>query len=179
MFVITHALSPVVLAGAADAAVLETAGRRWLRKRQYLAIALSGAMPDLLWPHLSLEARYASPTHTVWFLGLFALFAVWAGRFVDPNHPRRAAALMAGACAFHLVCDAIAGGIKWGYPFFSDVVGWRLVPYWTWPYLDLAMVALTGALAAWLRWRERTYRPARVAAGASAPHPPETASDRT
>jgi hypothetical protein len=136
-------------------------------------------MPDLLWPHLSLAARYASPTHTVWFLAAFGLIAAWAGRFVDRDHPRRAAALMAAACAFHLFCDAIAGGIKWGYPFFPDVVGWRLVPYWTWPYLDLAMVALTGALVTWLRWRERSYSTAQVAAGVSTPHPPETASDRT
>ncbi len=159
MFVVTHALSPVVLAGAVDAYRLEVTGERWLRRRQYVGIAVAGALPDLLWPHLSLAARYSSPTHTVWFLGVVAVVAaLWGGRFVDGRRPGLAATLMTLACGWHLFCDAIANGICWGYPFSRDVIGVKLVPYRWWLGLDFICLVVTASLAAWLRWRDARIR---------------------
>ncbi|MDG2123169.1 MAG: metal-dependent hydrolase, partial [Verrucomicrobiales bacterium] len=159
MFVVTHALSPVVLVGLVDVVVLESRRQRWLRRRQYVGVAVAGSLPDVFWPHLSLAARMSSPTHTVWFLMVVAVVAaVWAGRFVDPNRRWLMAGLMTAACGWHLFCDAIAGGIKWGYPVFEHVVARRWVPYPTWLFLDLACVVLVGGIAGWLRWRETPTR---------------------
>jgi membrane-bound metal-dependent hydrolase YbcI (DUF457 family) len=155
MFVITHALSPVILTAIGDTAALEKAGGRTLRRRHYIAIALSGAMPDLLYPHLSLAARYSSWTHTIWFLAGFSLVAAFvARRWFD--RAGLMAALMIGACAFHLFCDAIAGGIAWAYPFSSDVIGDYYVPPSLWLWLDLGCLILTAALGIWLRKREHS-----------------------
>lgn len=159
MFVVTHALSPVVLAGLVDVVVLESTWNRWMRRRQYVGIAVAGALPDLLWPHLSLEARYSSPTHTVWFLVVvFVVAAVWGGRFVDRERPWLLTWLMAGACGWHLFCDTISGGIKWGYPFFDDVVERNWLPYPIWVHLDAISLSLVMALVWWLMRREKALR---------------------
>jgi len=156
MFVVTHALSPVVAAALVDVVVLETRWERWLRRRHYVGIAVAGAAPDLLWPHLSLSARMSSPTHTVWFLLVVAVLgAVWGGRFVAPGRRWLMVGLMSAACGWHLFCDTIAGGIKWGYPVFDHVIARRWVPYPTWLWLDIACVVLVGVLMGWLRWREK------------------------
>ncbi|MEZ5304124.1 MAG: hypothetical protein R3F11_26295 [Verrucomicrobiales bacterium] len=109
MFVVTHALSPVAGIAAADALRLEATGERLFRREHYIAFALSGALPDVLCPHLSLAARYASWSHTFWALCLFAAIALPAARFLFGS--RRwllAGSLMVFAYAFHLGCDAVA-----------------------------------------------------------------------
>ncbi len=154
MYVLTHALAPVVLCATVDAVCLERTGSRLLRGRHYLAIGLAGALPDLLSPHLSLAARYSSWSHTAWFLLLFVPVALLLSRLF-PERRALLATLMILACAFHLFCDAIAGGIAWGYPFTTETIGRSLVPATLWWKLDVACVALTAGLGSWLRRRDR------------------------
>lgn len=163
MYVITHALSPVVLSATIDAIALENTGVRLLRGRHYLAIGLAGALPDLLSPHLSLAARYASWSHTLWFLALFIPVAILIARHF-PKHGTLVGGLMILACAFHLFCDAIAGGIAWGYPFTTDIIGRYLVPATLWWKLDVVCFALTAGLASWLRRREHRILDRKAAA---------------
>lgn len=156
MFVVTHALSPVAGIAAADALRLEATGERLFRREHYIAFALSGALPDVLCPHLSLAARYASWSHTFWALCLFAAIALPAARFLFGS--RRwllAGSLMVFAYAFHLGCDAVAGGIKWNYPFSDHLLKARWVPYACWIWLDIGFTAAVATLGWWLRRRAR------------------------
>lgn len=156
MFVITHGLSPMIGIGFADLA----SGRR-LERTDLLLIALAGAAPDILSPHLSLDARLHSWTHNLWFLlGSAPVWMLVARRFA---HARWMAmgALMIFATAFHLFCDAISGGIAWLYPYSDEVIARRWVPYSWWFALDATFVALTGMLW-WLRqraWRRQKEHP--------------------
>jgi len=147
VFVITHGLSPLVVAGFADLA----AGRQ-LERANLILIALAGAAPDILSPHLSLDARLHSWTHNLWFLlGSVPVWFFLAYRFADS---RRLATglLMISATGFHLFCDAIAGGIAWLYPYSDQILARRWVPYSWWFTLDAIFVVLTGLLW-WLRQR--------------------------
>lgn len=142
MNTVTHALAPVLLAR-----VLVGPGRvpGW---RGWVAIALAGAMPDLVDPHLSLEARVSSWSHGLpaW-LGFSACFLL-ASRFRALGIGPRVAWWMGGAYGLHLVCDAIAGGIGWLRPFDDRLVGGYLVdPRW-WPWIDGLLL-----FSAWLAFR--------------------------
>jgi membrane-bound metal-dependent hydrolase YbcI (DUF457 family) len=142
MYIITHTLAPVVLIATADLALGLIRKERPLKARHYAAIALAGALPDLLWPHMTLAARYASWTHTVWCLVLFALVAAWGARYLFSDRARMMTALMIGAYGLHLFCDAIAGGIAWGYPFTDRIVGQYYVQPSIWYELDVGMTLL-------------------------------------
>ncbi len=156
MFIITHALSPVIVAAVADALARETSGTRLFRRPQYVAFAASGALPDLLSPHITLAERFASWSHTAWALALFVPVALLVARRMNGDRFVLLGLLMAAAYALHLFCDAISGGLAWLYPFDPDaIVGAALVPYPLWIYLDLACVLVAGGLALWLRRSEK------------------------
>jgi hypothetical protein len=155
MFVITHALSPVIAVAAADAVVLEATGNRLFRRTQYVAIAISGALPDILNPHITLAARFASWSHTVLALVVFIPVAIFIARRINREQFILSGILMAAAYAFHLFCDAISGGIAWIYPFDPKaIVGSALVPFKYWLILDAVCFTLVGTLTLWLRRRE-------------------------
>ena len=150
MFVITHALAPVVAATALNAARLTQTNAGRLFNNVHLAmIGLAGASPDLLSPHWKLSARLQSPTHTVWYL--FAVYPVclclggWLGR------PRSwlIANWMWFAVFLHLVCDAAAGGIAWLYPWQTTVIGGSFIPFSLWFVSDALVVAAT----IWLQYQ--------------------------
>ncbi len=152
VFVITHGLSPLVGIGFADLA----AGRQ-LERANLILIALAGAAPDILSPHLSLDARLHSWTHNLWFLlGSIPVWLLLAHRFADTRW-LTTGLLMVFATGFHLFCDAISGGIAWLYPYSDEVIARRWVPYSWWLALDALFMVLTGLLW-WLRqraWKKR------------------------
>lgn len=142
--------------GLADVAT----GRR-LERISLILIALAGAAPDVLSPHLSLEDRLNSWTHNVWFLlGSAPAWFLIAHRFADSKWIATGV-LMVFATAFHLFCDAISGGIAWLYPYDPKRIGRSWVHYHWWIYLDVIFVMLS-ALLWWLRqraWRKKMVQP--------------------
>jgi hypothetical protein len=123
MNIFTHAMAPVVL-------IRLTVGRNkdWSR-RKWMTIGLAGALPDLLSPHWSIEARMNSWSHGLPFWGGFTLvlvgFALAKPRLLSPSF----AAILSGAYLLHLICDAISGGIDWLHPLGTFVWG----EYWVEP----------------------------------------------
>ncbi len=105
-----------------------------------LAIGLAGAMPDLLNPHLSLASRMTSWSHGLPFWGgLTVMLLVFA--MVKPRVlPVKLALLLSAAYLFHMVCDAISGGINWMHPVGKFVWGdYYVDPVW-WIPLDVVCV---------------------------------------
>lgn len=156
MNVVTHGFAPVVLAAAAELVLFKIRGRRTLTDRHFAAIAISGAMPDILWPHLSLQARLTSPTHTIWFLIASIPIAILLARWLFRDSWRLTSFLMVSAAAFHLFCDAIANGIAWLYPISNQVIGVSLVPWWSWRWIDVGSLGLAVILIYALRLLSRS-----------------------
>lgn len=152
MFVITHALAPVLAAQVAQAASLATRRRLLLTEpRAFVAMALAGAAPDLLSPHLSLAARYASWTHNLWFLlGTIPVIFLLA-RLFDPDSRRLTCVSMWLAVALHLATDACSNGINWLYPLRHEILGTALIPYRFWIWSDLLFLSLVPLAALILR----------------------------
>ncbi len=152
VFVVTHALAPVAACLAIDIAGILRRGGRVLPPWSLPVVGLFGALPDLCTPHLSLEARYMSWSHTAWFLlGLVPVAVAVAACF-----GRRATAPLAAvfwlAAALHLATDAICGGIAPLQPWRADVISARWIPFRWWLAGDALFLGLT-ALGLWLRPR--------------------------
>jgi membrane-bound metal-dependent hydrolase YbcI (DUF457 family) len=135
---ISHALIPVCL------------GSRWIPKREgsptwriFLLVAASGMMPDLLNPHLRLEARHEVWSHSLAAWGGFALVVavllLWRFR-------GRGYGAIAVLCVFaygaHLACDAITGGIGLMQPFRDTIIGRHVLPFWAWTVSDVGFTVL-------------------------------------
>ncbi|MBX3740670.1 MAG: metal-dependent hydrolase [Akkermansiaceae bacterium] len=111
MDTLTHALAPVILVKICTRRT-EDAGWRVL-----LPIAGAGALPDLLNPHLSLEARVASWSHGLPCWALVTMIFLLGSMLMSRHFRPRTAVACSAAYLFHLVCDAISGGINWLSPF--------------------------------------------------------------
>ncbi|MGJ8676313.1 MAG: metal-dependent hydrolase [Akkermansiaceae bacterium] len=136
MTTIAHALLPVVIAGSLlPLAKLE-------KKKTLIAIALTGAAPDLLNPHLSLEARLTSWSHGIpfWLL-LTAVLILWSC-FSKRKFSLKLALAMSSAYLLHIACDAISGGVNFLYPFKDLVWGVRWVKFALWIPLDVCLIIL-------------------------------------
>lgn len=153
MFVITHALVPVLLAQAVALAVPKRV--EW-RKRDYAAIMLAGALPDLLDPHMSLADRLSSWTHTLWFaLAWLPLTLALTRWWWKPPSPMAFAGVVVLAVPLHLFADAISGGIGWLHPWKKEVIGSRLIPPDNWFAWDGWMMATTAFLGLVIAYRHR------------------------
>ena len=165
--VITHGLAPVVIAATANLIWRHRHGEPLLRKPHFWAIGLAGAAPDLLHPHLSLDARLTSWTHNIWFLLGFIPVAIFIARRWIPSRKQLTAWLMVFGCALHLFCDGIAGGIAWAYPFsnaeFVEIGRYFIAPR-HWPWLDVGCVLAIYFLFRVIDLREAA-RPRRCAEG--------------
>ncbi|RYD40395.1 MAG: metal-dependent hydrolase, partial [Verrucomicrobiaceae bacterium] len=134
MDTVTHAFAPVILTRV----VLGRPG--WMPKRGLLAIGLAGALPDLLNPHLSLASRMTSWSHGLPFWGGLTVVLLGIAMVKRKILPVRLAVLLSAAYLFHMVCDAISGGINWLYPLKTFVWGDYFVdPVW-WIPLDVVCV---------------------------------------
>ena len=135
MNVITHALLPVLVSVPFS---LERGGG-WSRGRR-IGLAVVGALPDVLTPHLSLAARYSSWSHGVpALLVLAVVLSIVVGSGWRSLGWRYGLWLYFGY-ALHLFCDLISGGIAWGHPIWEGIIAVRWVPYRYWIPLDLACV---------------------------------------
>jgi hypothetical protein len=134
MMVGTHTLLPVCGCLLVDRIAMSAGRERMFSGKSLCLVGLFGFLPDILSPHLSLESRQASLSHTLWFLlGLIVLLPL--ARFL----PERASRIpVAAACwlayALHLAGDAVSGGIAWLHPWRSDVIGryWIEPQHWIW-----------------------------------------------
>jgi hypothetical protein len=148
MNVLTHALLPAILA----APLLP----RTPPRADFVLggiVALAGALPDVLTPHLSLAARYASWSHTVYAWAGFSVFFVVLGLVLRRRELPRVLLLASLAYALHLCGDAFSGGIAWLYPFSTEVIGRRLILYRYWLLLDVVLLA-AALIVFWSRPRE-------------------------
>ena len=129
----THALIPVIVYGVMRQEKLASGTReeKIAVLRNAVIIGIVGAMPDALDRHVTLEERLNSWTHCLaaWagFSALFAGISAVRSRWLSP--------LMALGLSLtylsHLVGDAIAGGIRWGYPVVDHVIGdYYVHPKW-------------------------------------------------
>ena len=66
--VVTHALAPVLVASTVNAFSLKFQWRNIFTLIQLFTIRLAGIIPDLPGIHFSLQGRYSSWTHTIWFV---------------------------------------------------------------------------------------------------------------
>lgn len=125
MNTLTHALAPVILAHV----VLSRSKR--LGAWSLVAIGVAGALPDLLTPHMTLESRMASWSHGLpcWaaFTGILFVISLLSKQRIS----NRLAWVLSLSYLFHLICDAVSGGINVLYPVKDFVWG----AYWVSPML--------------------------------------------
>jgi len=143
MMVGTHSLLPVCCCLLVDKMARTAGTPRIFTEWNLCLVGLFGFLPDILSPHLSLEARQSSLSHTVWAVGVMALVVVPVGRFCGRKGSRVAVAV---ACWFayvlHLAADAISGGIAWLYPWKDEAIGSYLIPSTQWIYYDAGFIVL-------------------------------------
>lgn len=164
MFVGTHFSAPVILAGSVNLFRLFRGRQRIFSNCALFAIGVCGVLPDLLSPHLRLNARLTSWTHTVWFAtACFSVIAWHVSR--NPGGLSPSFGGMCGlAVVLHLFGDAISGGIAPLYPLSPMRVGNHLVFYREWFQLDLFMGSLLFALliAQWFAKKTAGFRTAPI-----------------
>jgi hypothetical protein len=106
----THTCAPVLVALTIDSLRLRKGRQRLFPAKHLIAIGLAGALPDLLHPHLALNARYSSWTHTVWFLiALYPIFLTICRAWFKPREFLQTN-FMWLATVGHLATDTIAKG---------------------------------------------------------------------
>lgn len=130
MDTVTHALAPVILTRI-------FAGPLRLRWQGLTAIALAGALPDIINPHLSLDGRMTSWSHGLPFWLLFSVIFFSASHLSKERVPLALATFCSAAYLFHLFCDAVSGGVNWLYPFKNFVWGDYWVDPLFWVPLDV------------------------------------------
>jgi hypothetical protein len=134
MDTVTHALLPVICTG------LVAGNAKWLGRWGLVGIGIAGALPDLLTPHLSLEARMTSWSHGIPCWLAFSSVLIICSIFIRRGFSTRLALFQSGAYLLHMACDAISGGVNFLYPFGN----WTWGDYWVdpiwWVPLDIICV---------------------------------------
>ena len=134
MNTVTHALLPVVLAKTCLGKGLQP--RRW----QWVMLALAGALPDVINPHIYLESRMTSWSHGLpaW-IAFSALIAIAC--LIKPLKLRPAlAVMMSVAYLLHILCDAVSGGVNLLHPFGHYILGDYWVGFGWWIPFDAILV---------------------------------------
>lgn len=160
MLVGTHALMPVCACLLADKVSVIAGRGRIFPTPGLWAIGVFGALPDLCTPHLSLEARFASWSHTVWFMAGLVVVVAMAGSFFEKGYRLRVAFACWIAAALHLVADAVSGGIAWLYPWRDEVIGSAYIGAQHWIWFDAFFILL-----AWFQIRVIPHLEARQIRG--------------
>ncbi len=152
MFIGTHTLLPVAIGLGIDNARLAAGRDEVFPAWSIPVVGLFGALPDLCTPHLSLEARYASWSHTLVFLAAALPLAAMVAT-VFPKGTRLACALAFWlATALHLACDAMSGGVAWLLPWDDSILGTYLIHPDYWVAADAVFVFLTWLMLSLRRW---------------------------
>jgi len=140
MNTITHALIPVICVR------LIARHPKWLGRWRLVQVGLAGALPDLLNPHFSLEARMTSWSHGLPFWFAVSTILVVGSIIGRGRLSLQGAICMSMAYLLHIACDAISGGIDFLYPFGSWIWGYYWVdPLW-WIPLDIILILLAYLL---------------------------------
>ena len=143
MFVPTHFSLPVIAAEAVNIFSGKKYKKLLFNKIQILIIGICGVLPDLIDPHLLLEARYTSWTHTIWF---FLGFIIMTAPFLLK---RKSLIVMCwAAVGLHLLCDMVSGGIVLFYPWGKSIGFYFFSPVY-WLLLDAATITI-GISMYWL-----------------------------
>jgi hypothetical protein len=160
MLIGTHTLLPVCLGLAIENASLAKGKGHFFPEWALPVIGLFGALPDLCTPHISLEARWTSWSHNIWFLlGLLPVCAAVACYFPKGTRWRVALACWL-ASTLHVAADALSGGIAWLYPWRPDAIGDYYIPATQWIFWEIGFVFLT-----WVLVRLRPHSEAHGMAG--------------
>lgn len=109
-------------------------------------IGLFGILPDVCSPHITLEDRHASFSHSVWFMAGLSLALPMAAVFLQREYRWQVATACWIAAALHLVADAISGGIAWLHPWKPDVIGAYHIPPEDWIWHDGGFIILAWLL---------------------------------
>lgn len=109
-------------------------------------VGIFGLLPDICHPHISLEDRQASWSHTVWFMCGLIIVVAAVGSFFAKGCRWRVALACWTAAALHLLADAISGGITWLYPWNADVIGRYYIPAQHWMWFDAFFILLAWFL---------------------------------
>lgn len=154
MTIVTHALAPVLVASTVNAFSLKFQQKNIFTLKQLIVIGLAGILPDILGIHFSLQGRYSSWTHTIWFaIGIYPVCIFVARKFFRSQWILLTHMLWF-AVIFHLALDSKSGGIVLFYPF-GDVVGDYLIGWDYWVRSDLILITVTILLAIWLVYKEK------------------------
>ena len=146
MLVGTHALMPVCACLLADKISISTGNGRLFSAGGLVTVALFGVLPDICTPHLSLEARHASWSHTVWFMAGLVVIAGMTALVFETGSRFRMSLVLWLSSAIHLIADAVSGGIAWLYPWRDDVIGRGWIPAQYWIAFDAFFILLTWLL---------------------------------
>ena len=123
MDTITHALIPVILTR------LVAKRASWLGRWGLIAIGIAGALPDLLTPHITLESRLSSWSHGIPFWAVSAIGMILASICSRGRIHLKLSIVMTGAYLFHILSDAISGGVNFLCPYRDWIWG----DYWVHP----------------------------------------------
>lgn len=146
MLVGTHAMLPVCGCLAIDGIALRGGRERVFPPWSVWIIVFFGVLPDFCSPHIALEDRHASWSHTVWFLvGLLVLLPM-AGVYLEKSHRWPVIAACWIAAFLHVAADTVSGGVAWFYPWKTAVTGDYYIPLDYWVGFDAAFVLLTWCM---------------------------------
>lgn len=146
MMIGTHSLLPVCGCLLTDKVSTRLGLHRKFTGRQLCLIGVFGFLPDILSPHISLESRCHSLSHTLWAVMLMSLLVPLTGFWIEKNSRLRVAIACWAAYVLHLVADAISGGIAWLYPWRDEVVGRYFIPAADWIWYDAGFIVLVWAI---------------------------------
>jgi LexA-binding, inner membrane-associated putative hydrolase len=128
----THSMLPVIVTR------LICGKDSGFKKGAWWSIAIAGAMPDLINPHITLEARQASWSHGLPFwVGLTVVLMI-AAAVSRGCLSYKLAGIWSGAYLLHMICDSISGGINWLYPWKDFIWGKYWISFLWWIPLDAA-----------------------------------------
>jgi membrane-bound metal-dependent hydrolase YbcI (DUF457 family) len=136
MNIVSHLLYPAFFAQSANAYRAFRQQPFLFSWKQLLLISLCGGLPDILSPHTGLGERYASFSHSLWFLSLALLIAILLAARLQKFKNLIYFCFL--AVVLHFVGDMVAGGINLFAPFGRRIVGKYYIPFKYWIPLDIA-----------------------------------------
>lgn len=151
---ITHAILPVLVMRKG---LPQVSGRPAFRAAA--VVALAGVLPDILSPHLTLEARHLSFSHSAAGFLVFLVAVAVIGKLRPTILDARLAVMCAVAYGLHILGDLISGGVALAYPASHEIYGAPPLSFWIWVSADIVLLGYAYVEFRWLPLRRR-LRPA-------------------
>jgi hypothetical protein len=137
MNLLTHTLLPVLGASLYERSYSLENKRGAITNKQLMLIGFFGAAPDIINPHIYLEDRYSSWSHSILFWAILTFILIGLSLFKRKFCPWYMTFFLSFAYIAHIFCDAISGGICWLYPISQTIVGEYYVSTVWWFALDI------------------------------------------